>query len=98
MSLLRHLVSIESNLSLDESFVQFVGTMATTSTPIRDVAEDCGIPLGDAFGLLDRSRWLLYAINVLAEHGGLQSLQETSGSLLRAIDIRLDGRFIDGDD
>jgi superfamily II DNA/RNA helicase len=95
MSLLRHLVSMEGELTLDESYDQFVGMVATTSTSIQETAEACGIALGDAHGLLDRSRWLLYAINVLSEHGGLEDLKEVSGNLLRAIDSRLDRRFLD---
>lgn len=92
MDLLRHLASIESDLRLDETFEQFIGAVATTSAPIWEVAESSGIPLGDAFGLLDRTRWLLYAVNVLAEYGGLDRLRELSDSLLRAIDSRLDNR------
>lgn len=98
MSLLRHLLAIESDLRLDESFDQFIGAVATTTRSVREVADSCGIPLGDAFGLLDRSRWMLYAINVLSEHGGLERLREISGSLLSAIGSRLGRRFEDGDD
>jgi superfamily II DNA/RNA helicase len=95
MSLLRHLVEMEGELSLDESYDQFVSTVATTSASVRDTAEACGIPLGDAYGLLDRSRWLLHAINILSAHGGLEGLEEISGSLFRAVDSRFDRRFLD---
>ncbi len=97
MSLLRHLLAIESDLRLDESFDQFIGAVATTTTPVREVAESCGIPLGDAFGLLDRSRWMLHAISVLSEHGGLERLKDISGSLLNAVNSRLERRSVDGD-
>ena len=95
MSFLRHLVEMEGELSLDESYDQFVSTVATTSASVRDTADACGIPLGDAYGLLDRSRWLLHAINILSAHGGLEGLEEISGSLFRAVDSRFDRRFLD---
>ncbi|MHA2379621.1 MAG: DEAD/DEAH box helicase [Candidatus Thorarchaeota archaeon] len=100
LSLVRHLVSLEGRQDLDESFEQMIGMVATTSTPVREIADSIGIPVGDAYSLLDRTRWMLFSIQVLAEHGGLEHLTELSGVLLRGINERLDnrGRNDDGSD
>ena len=99
MALLRHIVSLESGSNLDESFEHFVGEVATTASPLQEIAEHSGIALGDAHGLLDRTRWLLFAISVLAENGGMQKLKQLCDDLLRAIDSRYDERrLIDGSD
>ncbi len=89
LSLVRHLVSLESTSVIDESFENLIGIIATSSMPIREIAEKTNIPLGDAYGLLERARWLLYSIVVLAEHGGLSRLVELSSGLLRGIDEKL---------
>lgn len=89
LSLLRHLVSLELVSDLDQSFENLIGTAATGSMSVRELAEFTGIPYGDAYGLLERARWLLYSIMVLAEHGGLSRLMELSSGLLRGIDERL---------
>ncbi|MHA3964922.1 MAG: DEAD/DEAH box helicase, partial [Candidatus Thorarchaeota archaeon SMTZ1-45] len=89
LSLVRHLVSLESTSDIDESFENLIGAIATSSMSIRDIAESTNIPLGDAYGLLEKARWLLYSIVVLAEHGGLSKLVELSSGLLRGIDEKL---------
>jgi superfamily II DNA/RNA helicase len=94
LSLMRHLVSLESVTEIEESFENLIGTAATTSMSIREIAESVDIPVGDAYSLLDRARWLLASIVVLAELGGLTTLVELSSGLLRGIDERL-GRNID---
>ncbi|RLI57885.1 MAG: hypothetical protein DRO87_06515 [Candidatus Thorarchaeota archaeon] len=98
MSLLRHAVSIEGSITLDESFVQFVGEVATTSRSIREIADDVGIAIGDALGLLDRTRWMLSAISVLADHGGLEHLKSMCKDLLQTIGSRLEDRRNDDGD
>jgi superfamily II helicase len=89
LSLVRHLVSLESVSELDESFENLIGAAATTSMSIRDIAENVGVPVGDAHSLLERSRWLLASIVVLAELGGLTRLVELSSGLLGGIEERL---------
>ncbi len=100
MSLLRHIVSLEGRQDLDESFEQMIGMVVTTSTPVREIAESVGIPVGDAYSLLDRTRWMLFSIQVLAEHGGLDRLTKLSETLLSGINDRLEnrGRNDDGSD
>ncbi|MHA2179212.1 MAG: hypothetical protein ACXAAK_12765 [Candidatus Thorarchaeota archaeon] len=98
LSLVRHLVSLEGRQDLDESFEQMIAMVATSTTPVREIAESMGIPVGDAYSLLDRTRWMLFSTQVIAEHGGLQHLTELSGTLLKGINERLEviGRTNDG--
>ena len=94
ISLVRHIVSMESVSELDESFENLIGAAATTSMSIRDIAEKVGVPVGDAYSLLERSRWLLASIVVLAGLGGLTRLVELGNGLLGGVEERL-GRNVD---
>jgi len=95
--LLRHVVSIETGMSLDDSFDNLTSFLVTTQIPIRDLAEQFGMNIGDVYGLIDTSRWLLHAISVLSDLGGLARPFELSQGLADALDNRL-GSKIEEDD
>ncbi|MGY5871486.1 MAG: DEAD/DEAH box helicase [Candidatus Thorarchaeota archaeon] len=95
--LLRHVVSIETGMSLEESFDNLLGSLVTTDIPIRDLASQFGHSVGDVYGLLDTARWLLYAISVLSDLGGLARTLELSQGLADALDNRLGSKFEEDD-
>ncbi|MFW9956658.1 MAG: DEAD/DEAH box helicase [Candidatus Odinarchaeota archaeon] len=87
--LLRHIVSIETGMSLDEGFDNLVSFLVTTDTAIQDLAKQFELSIGDVYGLLDTSRWLLHAISVLSDLGGLSKVMELSQGLREALERRL---------
>jgi superfamily II DNA/RNA helicase len=89
MWLLRHIVSIETGISLDEGFDNLVSYLVTTDMPIHVLAQQYELSIGDVYGLLDTSRWLLQAISVLSDLGGLSKVSELSQGLRDALDKRL---------
>ncbi len=95
--LLRHVISIETGTTVDESFDNLLGSLVTTDISLQDLAAQFGLSIGDVYGLLDTSRWLLHSISVLAELGGLARAFELSQGLAEALDNRL-GRKIEEDD
>jgi len=95
--LLRHIVSIETGMSLDDSFDNLMSFLVTTQIPIRDLAEQLSMNIGDVYGLIDTSRWLLHAISVLSDLGGLARTFELSQGLADALDNRLGSKFEEDD-
>lgn len=91
VSLLRHLVAIESSQALDETFEHMIGVAASTRISIIDLAEQLGLSVGDVVVLLDRSRWLLYAIAAIAREGNLSYVSEQAQRLWEEIDSRFSG-------
>lgn len=87
--LLRHIVSIETGMSLDEGFDNLVSFLVTTDIAIQDLAKQFELSIGDVYGLLDTSRWLLHAISVLSDLGGLSKVMELSQGLREALERRL---------
>ncbi|MHA2003910.1 MAG: DEAD/DEAH box helicase [Candidatus Thorarchaeota archaeon] len=81
--LLKHLVSIESGISLEDTFEHLVAAAATTDLPLEELAQSSGFPLGDAFGLLEAAQWLLYSIVAVAEVGG-RGLETIDGGFSEA--------------
>ncbi|MFW9796785.1 MAG: DEAD/DEAH box helicase [Candidatus Thorarchaeota archaeon] len=86
--LLRHLVSIESGSNLDDSFDHMMAALASTEISVRQLAIKLGISMGDMFGLLESSRWLLHSIAIIAELGGLSKVLGISRGLLEALESR----------
>ena len=95
--LLRHVVSLETGMSLDDSFDNLTSFLVTTQIPIRDLAEQFSMNIGDVYGLIDTSRWLLHAISVLSDLGGLARTLELSQGLADALDNRLGSKFEEDD-
>ncbi|MHA2134967.1 MAG: DEAD/DEAH box helicase [Candidatus Thorarchaeota archaeon] len=79
--LLRHLISIETGRQVDESFDNIIGTLVTTSEPIRVIARMFEMSTGDLYGLLDTSRWILHCIAAIARVGRLEGLSNRAESL-----------------
>jgi superfamily II DNA/RNA helicase len=90
--LLRHVVAIESGLSIDESFDNLIGSLVTTDIAVTDLASQFGLSIGDVYGLLDTSRWLLRSISVLSELGGLARTFELSQGLADVLDKRFSSK------
>ncbi len=88
--LLRHVVAIESGTSVDESFDNLIGSLITTNISVSDLANQFGLSIGDIYGLVDTSRWLLRSISVLSELGGLARTFELSQRLADVLDKRFD--------
>ncbi|TFG34595.1 DEAD/DEAH box helicase [Candidatus Thorarchaeota archaeon] len=86
--LLRHIVSIETGVSLDDSFDNLMGSIITTDITIRDLALQFSFSIGDVYGLIDTSRWLLHSISVLADLGSLKRPLELSRGLIEALEKR----------
>ncbi|TXT55239.1 MAG: putative ski2-type helicase [Candidatus Thorarchaeota archaeon] len=87
--LLRHLASIETGSSLDDSYENLVAGVASTDMEISKLAESLELHVGDAYGLLETSRWLLSAISAVSEIGGFEELVQKSTNLLKSLDNRL---------
>jgi hypothetical protein len=87
--LLRHVISIETGVSLDDGFDNLINYLVTTEMSIEDLADQFELSIGDIYGLLDTSKWLLHAISVLADLGGLEKAAEIAQSLREALDRRL---------
>jgi superfamily II DNA/RNA helicase len=86
--LLRHLVSLESGNSLDESYDHMMAALASTDISVRQLADKIGISMGDMHGLLESSRWILHSVSIIAELGGLSKINGMSRSLLEALESR----------
>jgi hypothetical protein len=91
LSLLRHLVSVEGGQSLDESFDHLIGIVASTRLSLDEIAEQVELPIGDLMSLLDRSRWLLYAIAAVGREGNMSYIAEQAHKLGEEIDVRILG-------
>ncbi|MFW9888369.1 MAG: hypothetical protein ACFFER_09315, partial [Candidatus Thorarchaeota archaeon] len=87
--LLKHLVSIESGTSLEDSFEHLIAAAATTDIPLEELARSSGFHLGDAYGLLEAAHWLLYAVIAVAEEGGLKQPIAVSQRLMEGLETRL---------
>jgi len=91
LSLLRHLVSLEGNQSLDESFDLMIGIVASTRLSLDEIAEQVDMSIGDIMSLLDRSRWMLYAITAVGREGNMSYVTEQAQRLREEIDSRFTG-------
>ena len=87
--LLRHIVSIETGMTLDEGFDNLISYLVTTDFGIHELAQQFELSIGDVYGFLDTSRWLLQAISVFSDLGGLSKVTELSRGLREALDKRL---------
>ena len=92
MSLLRHIVSIETGRKLDEDFEQMVGMVVTTKMRFNDIAKALDMSVGDVYALLDTVVWILQSIGVIADLTGLARLQELSELLLNRVNERTERR------
>ena len=89
LSLLKHLITLESPYIVDDNFENTLLTIATTNIPLEDIGRNVGCPLGDLLSLLELSRWLLYSIAAVADIGGMNDTSDMSNRLLVDIDARL---------
>jgi superfamily II DNA/RNA helicase len=87
--LLKHIVSLESGMALDDGYDNLISYIAATDVAIKDLAQQFELSIGDVYGLLETSKWLLYAIMVLSEIGGMKKATELSRGLLEALEQRL---------
>ena len=86
--LLRHVLSLETGTSLNESFDNLFNGIITTDDAIRDLSQLFGFSIGDVYGLLDTSRWLLHAISAIAELGSLTRPCEIARGLIDGLEKR----------
>lgn len=86
--LLRHIISIETGAALDESFDNLLSRIVTSDAEIRDLAQMFGFNIGDVYGLIDTSRWLLHSILVIAELGSLTRPLQLTRGLAMALEKR----------
>ncbi len=85
---LRHLMVLESGSNLDDSYDHMMAALASTDISVRQLADKIGISMGDMYGLLESSRWLLHSISIIAELGGLSKILGMSRGLLEALESR----------
>jgi replicative superfamily II helicase len=98
MSLLRHIVSVETGMNLEESFEQMVGMVVTTKMPFRDIAKALDMSVGDVYAFLDTVAWILHGITAIADLTGLSRLHELSGLVLNRVNERTERREKTEDD
>ncbi len=89
LSLLKHLITLESPHMVDDNFQNTILTAATTDISLEDISKSIGCHTGDVISLLDQCRWLLYCIAAIAEVGGLENPSDMANRLLLDIDERL---------
>jgi len=89
LTLLKHLISLESPYIVDEQFENTLLTAATTDISLEDICKSIGRHLGDVVALLEQSRWLLYCIAAVSDVGGLEEPSEMANRLLLDIEERL---------
>jgi hypothetical protein len=65
LSVLRHLMTLETGQEREESFEDLVAAMASTKMSVEEMAHMTGLAVGDVHALLDKSRWLLYSMTQL---------------------------------
>ncbi|MHA1935937.1 MAG: DEAD/DEAH box helicase [Candidatus Thorarchaeota archaeon] len=87
--LLKHLVSLETGVTLDDSFEHLVAALVSTDIDLGELANNYGFHEGDVIGLLETSRWLLFAIGVISDVGGLTIALELSQGLLSTLELKL---------
>ncbi len=74
-----------------------VGTVVSTSMPVEEIAETCGLHIGDVYALLDLTVWLLYGIAAIAEAGNMKRVAEMAWDVYRRIEERRGGKYDGGD-
>jgi replicative superfamily II helicase len=89
LSLLKHLIALESPHMVDGNFENTILTAATTDISLEDISRTVGCHVGDVISLLDQCRWLLYCIAAIADVGGLENPSDMANRLLLDIDERL---------
>jgi superfamily II DNA/RNA helicase len=87
--LLKHLVSLETGGALDDSFEHLIAAVVSTDIDLSEIANNYGFHEGDVIGLLETSRWLLFAIGVISEVGGLAIALELAQGLLSTLELKL---------
>lgn len=85
--LLRHLISIESGMSLGESFDQLIDALTSTHVPIAELAKTSGFHEGDINGLIETTTWLLHSIHAVGRLGGLLPVMTTAENMIQALDL-----------
>lgn len=88
LSLVRHLIGLESGRQFDEAHDAVIARIAATKESIGTISHQTGISVGDLYLLADRARWLAYAIMVISEHGKLMSIRKAAMDLWKEIDSR----------
>ena len=89
MSVLRHLVSLETGQKQGETFDTLIASVASTNLSMREMARMANLAVGDVKALLDKSRSLLYSIVAVADRGNMERVSEMVHDLLSIIDSRL---------
>lgn len=88
LSLVRHLIGLESGRQFDDSHDAIIARIAATRESMETISHQTGISVGDLYLLGDRARWLAYAIMVISEHGKLMSIRKAAMDLWEEIDSR----------
>ena len=73
---------------MDDSYDHMMAALASTDISIRQLADKIGISMGDMYGLLESSRWLLHSVSIISELGGLSKVLGMSRGLLEALESR----------
>jgi superfamily II helicase len=89
LDLLNHLICLETGQDTPEHLEQMLAMVITTHLPFEDIAKATNLHLGDLYGLLEKSRWLAYAISTVAKVGKLVQLSEVADSMIQRIEARL---------
>jgi superfamily II DNA/RNA helicase len=88
VSLIRHLIGLESGREFDESHDAIIARLAATRESMGAISHQTGVPVGDLYLIADRARWLAYAVMVVSEHVKLLDIRETAMDLWQEIDSR----------
>jgi hypothetical protein len=93
-NLLKHLLILESGQDVPENLEHMLAMVITTHMKFEDIVKATGLHIGDMFRLLDKIRWLTYAISTVANVGKLTKLSAMANDLIQ----RLERRFKEGDE
>jgi hypothetical protein len=97
LGLLNHLISLETEQEAPEQLEQIVGMVATTRMTFDNIAKASGMYLGDLYGLLEKVRWLAYAVSTVANVGNMFKLRDVANTLIQGIETRLQKEISDYD-
>jgi superfamily II DNA/RNA helicase len=89
LDLLKHLICLETGQDTPEHLEQMLAMVITTHLSFEDIAKATNLHLGDMFGLLEKSRWLAYAISTVAKVGNMVKLSEIADNMILRIEARL---------
>jgi len=89
VGLVKHLALMETGQNPDVAFETIIGTIVATALPMQEIASTAGVPVGDVFTVLDRTKWLLHSVATVAKTGGLSRVSSIATELKELLEARM---------